>query len=195
MGSARRTAAVLWILGATVYLVCETVAAAGLPGYSHITDYISDLGVRDVMNLGAFMAHGILFGLAAAVLVGGCPLTGARVFLIAAVANTVGNILVGTFQSGTPDARWHVVGAGLAIVGGNVAVMTAGIAGRAVGAPPWFRRVSVALGGFGLICLIALIIDGANGSHALPAGMVERGSVYPIIVWELLAGITLLRRR
>ena len=194
MGSAR-LAAVLWILGATVYLVCETVAAAAVPGYSYLTDYISELGVREVMNVGAFMVHGILFGLAAVVLVRGCPLVGARVFLIAAVANTAGNILVGTFQSGTPNAHWHVIGAGLAIVGGNVALITAGIAGRAVRAPTWFRRASVTLGGFGLVCLIALITDGANGSRALPAGMVERGSVYPIIIWELRAGITLLRRR
>ncbi|MGE2737499.1 DUF998 domain-containing protein [Mycolicibacterium vaccae] len=194
MGSVR-TAAVIWILGATVYLVCEAVAAAGLPGYSYSADYISDLGVSDVMNVGAFMVHGILFGIAAAVLARGRATTAARVFLVAAVANTVGNILVGTFHSGTPDARWHVVGAGLAIVGGNVAVIAAGFAGRALQAPPWARWASFAFGTFGLVCLITLIVDGANGSRVLPAGLVERGSVYPIIAWELLAGFTLLRRR
>ncbi|MGE2730817.1 DUF998 domain-containing protein [Mycolicibacterium vaccae] len=194
MASAR-TAAVIWILGATAYLVCEAVAAAGLPGYGYSADYISDLGVSDVMNVGAFMVHGILFGIAAVVLARGCATTAARVFLVAAVANTVGNILVGTFHSGTPDARWHVVGAGLAIVGGNVAVIAAGFAGRALQAPSWARRASFALGTFGLVCLITLIIDGANGSRVFPAGLVERGSVYPIIAWELLAGLTFLRRR
>jgi hypothetical membrane protein len=194
VGSAR-TAAVIWILGATAYLVCEAVAAAGFPGYSYLADYISDLGVSDVMNIGAFMVHGILFGLAAVVLARGCTTTAARVFVVAAVANAVGNILVGMFHSGTPDAHWHVVGAGLAIVGGNVAVIAAGFAGRALGAPSWALRASFALGTFGLVCLTTLIIDGATGSRVVPAGLVERGSVYSIIAWELLAGFTLLRRR
>lgn len=194
MGSAR-TAAVIWVLGATVYLVCEAVAAAGFPGYSYLADYISDLGVSDVMNVGAFVVHGILFGLAAVVSARGCAATAARVFVVAAVANTLGNVLVGTFHSGAPDARWHVVGAGLAIVGGNVAVIAAGFAGRTLRAPSWALRTSFALGTFGLVCLTTLIIDGATGSRVLPAGLVERGSVYPIIAWEVLAGVTLLRRR
>ena len=194
MGSAR-AAAVIWILGATTYLVCEAVAAAGFPGYSYLADYISDLGVSDVMNVGAFIVHGILFGLAAVVLARGCMTSAVRVFVAAAVANAVGNILVGTFHSSTPDARWHVVGAGLAIVGGNVALIAAGFAGRGLQAPSWARRASFVLGGFGLLCLATLIVDGANGSRVLPVGLVERGSVYPIIVWELLAGFTLLRRR
>ena len=44
----------LWLVGAAVYLICEAVAAARLPGYSYIADYISDLGVSAVMNFGAF---------------------------------------------------------------------------------------------------------------------------------------------
>ena len=39
-----RAAAVVWLAGAAVYLVSESIAASSFPGYSYIGDYISDLG-------------------------------------------------------------------------------------------------------------------------------------------------------
>ena len=56
------------------------------------------------------------------------------------------------------------------------------------------QRAGVALGAVGLLCLAVLVIDGVNGA-SLPVGLVERGAVYPIIAWELLAGVTILRTR
>ena len=105
-----------------------------------------------------------------------------------AYLNALGNIGVGGFQSG---ATAHVVGAGLAIIGGNVAVVLGGLGSRSLGAPRMFRAVSVALGAFGLVCLAVLVVDGADGA-TLPVGLVERGAVYPIIAWEVMAGVALL---
>ena len=176
----RVAAAWIWLVGAAVYLVCEAIAAARFAGYSYVHDYISDLGVSAVMNVG-FMVHGSLFLLGAVVIARGCPSGwGRRAFVVAAAANALGNVLVGAFRSGN---HWHVVGAGLAIVGGNVAVIVAGVARR--------RRWSVVLGVVGLSCLLALVLD---GSRNVPAGLVERGSVYSIIVWEIAMGAVLLRR-
>ena len=59
----------IWLVGAAVYLVCEAVAAASVPGYSYSADYISDLGVSAVMNVGAFMLHGSLLLLGAVIFV------------------------------------------------------------------------------------------------------------------------------
>lgn len=184
----------IWLVGAAVYLVCEAVAAASVPGYSYITDYISDLGVSAVMNVGAFMLHGSLLLLGAVVFVRACPAArwAGWSFVLAAAANAVGNILVGTFRSGVPA---HVIGAGLAIVGGNIAVIIAGLAGDRVGASRSYRRASVITGAVGLGCLLALIVDGVIGSRFLPPGLVERGSVYSIILWEVMTGVAILRRR
>jgi len=88
-----------------------------------------------------------------------------------------------------------VIGAGLAIAGGNVAVIIAGVGSRGIGAAPSFRRASVAIGLIGLACLLALVIDSSSGSRALPVGLVERGAVYSTVAWELLAGVTILRGR
>jgi hypothetical membrane protein len=193
-----RAAAGLWLAGATVYLVCEAIAAARFPGYRYTADYISDLGVSAVMNVGAFATHGVLFLAGAVVLTRACSTRGwaSRAFLLAAVANAVGNIVVATFRSGAVDpsghADWHVIGAGMAIVGGNVAVIIAGLGSRRLGASGSYRLVSVAIGALGLACLLALIIDGATGSRLLPAGLMERGGVYSIIGWEIITGLTIL---
>ena len=149
----------LWLVGAAVYLICEAVAAARLPGYSYTADYISDLGVSAVMNVGAFATHGVLFLAGAVVLTRTCSTEGwaGWAFLLAAAANAVGNIVVATFRSGAVDssghAHWHVVGAGMAIVGGNVAVIIAGLGSRRLGASRSYRLVSVAIGVVGLACL------------------------------------------
>lgn len=192
MNRARLTG-VIWLLGVSVYLACEAIAASRVDGYSYATDFISDLGVVPLMNIGGFAVHGALFAAGALVIAWEWLQRNriARIFVAAAVANAVGNILVGTFHSGTAQAHWHVVGAGLAIVGGNVAVIAGGIGSRAFGASRAFRRAAILLGGFGIASLLVLIVD---GSRVLPTGLVERGSVYSIIAWELLAGAALLVR-
>ncbi|WNG94434.1 DUF998 domain-containing protein [Mycobacterium sp. ITM-2016-00318] len=174
-----------------MYLVCEAVAAAGYPGYSYIDDYISDLGVYAIMNIG-FTMHGALFLLGAIVVSRACRDIGAAGwgFVLAAAANAIGNALVGAFRSGD---HWHVLGAGLAIVGGNVAVVIAGIGSRE--ASRRYSSASIVIGAVGLACLTALIIDGASGSRLIPVGVLERGSVYSIVVWELMTGVVLLRFR
>lgn len=177
-------AAVIWLLGAIAYLLCEAIAAARLPGYSYVHDYISDLGATAVMNVG-FMVHGALF-LVGAVLISRSVSIG-RSFVIAAAANAIGNVLVGAFRSGVTA---HTIGAGLAIVGGNAAAIIAGLA--KVGAPRGYRVASVALGVIGLTCLLTLIIDGANGSRLFPVGIVERGSVYSITIWEIMTAVAIL---
>lgn len=192
-----RLAGVIWLLGAAVYLVCEAIAAAASDGYSYSADFISDLGVHPVMNVGAFMVHGILFLIGAFVVTRGQATTGpaAKGFVLAAATNAIGNVLIGVYPSGSAQAHLHVFGAAMAILGGNVAVILAGVCGRAVGATPTFRRASIGFGVFGIACLAVLIIDGANGSRVLPAGLIERGAVYTIIGWELMAGVAILRRR
>ena len=186
-----RSAGVIWLAGAAVYLVGEAVTATGMEGYSYLADYISDLGVSGLMNR-AFMLHGALF-LIGAILATRSDSAGwiGRVFVVAAALNAVGNIGVGGFQSG---ATAHVVGAGLAIIGGNVAVILGGLGSRTVGASRTFRAVSIALGVTGLVCLAVLVIDGIDGG-TLPVGLVERGAVYPIIAWEVMAGVALVRPR
>ncbi|MGZ6780398.1 MAG: DUF998 domain-containing protein [Mycobacterium sp.] len=189
----KRIAAVIWIVGAAVYLVCEAVATVRLRGYSYVDDYISDLGVAPVMSVGGFILHGCLFLAGAMVFCGSCPKLGwaGWGFAMMAAANALGNVIVGTVRIGAV----HATGAAMAILGGNIAVIMAGVGSRRIGAPSIYRRASVAIGAIGIACLLTLVIDGANGSRDLPVGIMERGAVYSIVGWEIMTGAAILCRR
>lgn len=181
-----RLAALLWLAGAVVYFAAEAAAVSALPGYSYVVDYVSTLGDPAVsprapmMNV-AFAFQGVCFA-AAALLV-----TRARKqlwYLAFAGANGVGNILIAVVHSGQGNS-WHVVGAALALIGGNGAA----IAGSALVASRPYRMASIALGAVGLVCL-AVVAAGVS-----PVGLWERGSVYPIFAWQILIAVLLLRRQ
>ena len=122
-------------MAAVGYLILEAVAAAGFePVYSYARNYISDLGVnagelvhgrminspRSYLMHTAFYLQGLLFFPGALLIVGVPNSRRARMFLGLVAANAVGNIVIGTLHSG----KLHRVGAALAIVGGNAAILT-----------------------------------------------------------------------
>jgi len=208
-----RFAGALWLLAGLCYLASETAAAMAFPGYSYARNYISDLGVpyvgsidgrslnsplAEVMNIGGFVLDGAFFALAA-IMARRTVGTAARadnIFLILALMHSLGTILVGAVHSGPREVaagiqQLHVIGAGMAILGGNAALIAAAAAARRFGAPRYYRLASVMLGSLGLIAIAVLEIGGT----ALPAGLLERASVYPITLWEIATGIAILARR
>ncbi len=183
----------LWVVATLAYFLAEAVAAAALPGYSYAADYISLLGQPNssphatLMNA-AFVAQGVLFPLGAMLLAPGARAPKDLLFLAFAVLNGLGNIMVATVHSGAGE-RWHVVGAALAIVGGNAAVLAGSSALRGQIPSPTYRVASVVLATVGLVGLIGTAFE----SPAV--GLWERGSVYPIFVWQAGTALCLLSRR
>jgi hypothetical protein len=141
----------------------------------------------------AFYLQGILFFLGTLLIVGVPNSRRARIFLGLVAANAVGNIVIGTLHSG----KLHRVGAALAIFGGNAAILTGSAVVATIGCHRWYRRISKLVAALGLLCLIMLMINSATSkAHLLPDGAWERGSVYSIIMWQLLtAGCLLTIRR
>lgn len=199
--------ATLWIVAAVGYLILEAVAAAGYePVYSYARNYISELGVNGELVHGrmsgstrsylmhtAFYLQGILFFLGALLIVGVPDSRRARIFLGLVAANAVGNIVIGTLHSG----KLHRVGAALAIVGGNTAILAGSAIVATIGGHRWYRRISKLVAALGLLSLMMLLINSATSkANVLPDGVWERGSVYSIIIWQLLtAGCLLTIRR
>lgn len=205
----------LWIVAGGAYLVLEAVAAAAFrPHYSYADNYISDLGVTSpavlhgrqvdsplayLMNT-AFYLQGTFFFLAATLLV--CAIRPRRpgLFISFAALNAVGNILVGTIHSGpaaeADGTAWlHAAGAVGAIAGGNLAILAGSALVRKAGAPQWYRAASLALAAVGLLSFTMFAIGSTTAAvQLLPAGVWERGSVYSIIVWQMLTGGYLLHR-
>lgn len=187
-----RVGALLWIASAVCYFVAEAVAAAGFDGYAYAADFVSTLGDPErspraaVMNA-AFVVQGLAFPLGAWLVSRAAQAGRALPFLSLAVCNGVGNLLVAAVPSGAGSA-WHGVGAALALIGGNVAVLAGSSVLRSALAAPAYRKVSIALGVFGLLCLLAV------ASELSPIGAWERGSIYAIYAWQVLTGIMVIAR-
>ena len=194
-----RLAGALWLAAGLTYLASETIAAVAFPGYSYAANYISDLGVPYampgghsslawVMNFGGFILDGLLYGAAAVIVFR----SGAsRAFLALALIHAVGTILVGSVHSGPREVAsglhgLHVLGAAMAIIGGNLASIAASSFGT-----PAYRQISLGLGLIGLLSLVLLEANRLLGTAILPDGVFERGSVYAITAWELLTGLML----
>ncbi|MDQ1137301.1 putative membrane protein [Microbacterium sp. SORGH_AS 1204] len=206
---ALRTAGVLFIAAAVVYVGTEAIAGAAFPGYSYAQNYISDLGVPEVgpydgrfldsplhavMNAG-FLAQGVLFLLATVVAARGLPARPAAPWVGLAALHAVGITLVAFVHGGPQSAAsgfivFHVIGAGLAIVCGNLASIAGGVA---LGARR-FRAFSVGIAAVGLLCLVGLQLQPSLAGADVPDGVWERGSVYAITAWELAAGVVLITR-
>jgi hypothetical membrane protein len=212
MNKLRPFAAATFLLGPAIYLAAEAITAAAWksPSYSYADNWISDLGsatagvfqgreldspLHVVMNSG-FIVQGLLFGIATVLL--SRTISGRSTFTaVTGVVTMIGYILVGTFhgslqaqQNGTLPL--HFTGATLAIVGGNVLALVLGIHWRKTPETRLIGLVSIVVGAFGLVSVVALFLTFNAG---LPSGAIERGSVYTIVIWQLAVAIALLRSR
>lgn len=202
-----------WVLAGLAFVIAEAVAATRFtPSYDYAVNYISELGVTgcvakpggaqacsplaDMMNT-AFIASGLLFGIAAALIYPQLQGRGRRLMLILSAIHAIGLVLVGVFHGGAfvgaeGLAIFHVIGALMAIVGGNIAIATAPVA-RDLGAPALLRRLGPWSAAIGLAGLVVLIISsGAKLGIPPGEGAWERLSVYTISLWDVLIGGWLL---
>lgn len=191
-----------FILGAAAYVAAEAISASAWeePTYRYAYNYISDLGVAGplaidgrevlsplawVMNLG-FMAHGLLFALGYVLVL---PLLEGKakfIALAAAVIHGIGNMMIGYFPGISYDGPSpHLIGAGLAIIGGNLAAILGGLSVRR--SYPGVGWGGVGLGIFGMVAL-GIMVSGIFGHPAV----FERLSVYSITAWDLIFGFNML---
>ncbi|WP_322857262.1 hypothetical protein [Mycobacterium shigaense] len=60
----------------------------------------------------------------------------------------------------------------------------------------WYRRICILVATFGVLCLIMLTINARTArAELLPDGAWERGSVYSIILWQLVIAIDIVSTR
>ncbi|WP_455818224.1 DUF998 domain-containing protein [Pseudomonas cerasi] len=193
-----RAGACCFAAGGLLYLLAERISALAWhhPAYRYSHNYISDLGIpecalqicsplHNVMNTG-FAAEGVLFLLACWLLrpqlAGGMGWAA----LLAGGLHGIGGVLIALFHSGGEAAgvTWHQVGAVMAIGGGNLCLIATGLAIRRC--TPVYAGFSLLLGMGGLVCMLMIPYV------ALPIGIIERAAVYPITLWQLVSGFSLL---
>ena len=99
----------------------------------------------------------------------------------------IGSVLVGLYQGGVPsEDGLHGLGARLSFLGGNFTALLSGVA--------LFREnkkyavVSIVLGIIGLISA-GFMNNAINNNLSDVVAIYERMTVYPITLWQLMAGI------
>jgi len=203
----RRAAGAAWLAAAAIYLAAETASALRFtPSYSYAHDFISELGVTrcapagcsplaGLMNFG-FLAAGLLFILATALVFRALG-RGRLAFTLLGVAHGTGLVLVATFHGGAAAvlerlAVFHIIGAVLAIFGGNLAIALSPVA-RSFGGPASLQTLGRILGVVGLVAVTVLSVTVTRRSLFLfDYGLWERLSVYTILLWEAVIGAWLL---
>lgn len=217
--TARSTAiaAICWVSAALIYLLAEALAASAFPDYSYAMNYISDLGVPNVENLGsraidsplhsvintAFILHGLLFATAAASAARLAQPRWRLPFLISALAHALGMVLIATVNGGQANISlglgWvHLLGAFLAFFGGHLSAVFIGISflrpsDRIRSGHGRFVGVtSILFGLIGILGIVLLQIDvRILPGTVLPDGVWERTGMYAIVVWEVFFGTVL----
>jgi hypothetical membrane protein len=201
-------AAAALVVAGIQYVVLEAVTAAAWknPPYSYAHNNISDLGVpscggevggrvicsplHTLMNT-SFILQGVLYGVAALLLFRLLPGRRPWIYAVLGVIHLIGFTLVGLFH-GSPEAGLdggmaiHIFGAALLILSANAASIVVGLRLRRT--HRGWGLTGIALGVLGLL---SLVVMGATGGTDISSAF-ERGSVYPFIAAELLAGVALL---
>ncbi len=203
------TAGVALVAAAVIYVLAELVSALAWthPPYSYANDYISDLGVPGpsefflnhiinspaawVMNAG-FIVNGILVLLAGVLLLRLHPGVKPKILLALVIIYAIGIVLVGSFHGSKFSAEhglsgFHAAGALMAIGGGNVLLILTGAFPGVLGLRKAIGVTFVLLGSVGALCL--LLSGSVLTAHP---GILERGSVYTIIAFQLIAGASFL---
>jgi hypothetical membrane protein len=200
----------IYFLLPSIYLGGELWASqAYTPYYSYKKHFTSQLGIPYVytdpqsreesfspraamMNLN-FIANGILFFVAQLFLLRSTNSPGAPTLrTIVAALYGVGIVLVGLYPGGPEEAKgnagtWHIVGAVLAIVLGNVNSILAGYNSSKQN----YRLISMGLGFTGLIGFVGFVVQLASG-NTLTMGLWQRTTIYPTIAWEFVTADMLM---
>jgi len=176
----RSIAGAFLFVGAAQYLLLITIASARYPGYSLATNAISDLGVGPTALL--FNASTAVFG--AFVLIGALVGTRALGPRLAATIAVAGICAIGVALFPETSGAPHSILALLAFVFGAVSAL---ISFRFLRQP-----LACFAAGLGIISLTALVLELTQHDLGIGKGGMERMVAYPIFIWLLGFGGSLM---
>jgi hypothetical membrane protein len=192
---ARQAGAVL-LLAPIQFIIVMIVVQLKYPGYSDISNYISDLG-------GAHSPWALVFD-GSVIVLGLLTLLGTYLLLSAfnhrlsrtlglgflAIAG-IGAVGVGVFPETTPvlHGQMHEIVSDIAFIGAGLALIN--LPGAMLRDTRWdgYRLFTFLLGA---ITLIAIVLFSTKAWGALGPGGMERLIVAPILLWSIVVGIHLL---
>ena len=191
-----KVAGYVFLIGSIYYIVAEAISA------TFFNDSITNTYMfHTISQLGIPNADSPLFWLmnSAFILIGLALIFGnfyrfkdyivrrRTAFYILTLITGVGVIIVGLIHGGNPlTSGYHTFGAIMAILGGNVMLV---VISRSMDDFETYQKITLALGAFGIIIFWIMFFNVEN----VYMPVLERLSVYTLIVWSFLTGVYLLR--
>ena len=198
----------LLVLAAVGYVLIEAIVATAWsnPPYDYLQNLVPSLGstacgpyngqfvcspLHGLMNT-MFVVHGLLFAIAGVLL--SRLLAGRRrtVVVILSVLYAVGLSMITIFHHAAGMAVivrvLNISGAFLAIFAGGVIAILAATQAGGLRFPRWTTWVSMILG---VIAILGGVVFFALSIG--PLGVRERVSIYPLLLWQIVAGLVLVR--
>ena len=190
-----KVAGIVFIIGSVYYLIAEAICATFFNASflnTYVFHTISELGIP-----GADSPLSLLMN-SAFVLIGLTLLFGnfykfkdfiiknRTVFYILTLITSLGVIIVGFIHGGNPlTSGYHTLGAVMAILGGNILLV---IIARSMNEFANFQKITLTLALIGLAAFWIMFFSMDN----VYMPVLERLSVYTLVVWSFIAGVYLI---
>lgn len=192
----RKVAGYVFIIGSLYYILAEAISAAffNAPIFdTYVFHTISELGIPNansplfwLMN-SAFILIGLTLMFASFYNLKDYISKNRTVFYIFTVITGLGVIIVGLIHGGNPfTLGYHMLGAMMAILGGNVMLV---VISRSMDDFGGYQKTTLALGIFGIVVFWIMFFNMKN----MYMPVLERLSVYTLIIWSFLTGLYLIK--
>ena len=191
-----RVAGIIFIIGSLYYVIAEAISAISFNASlfnTYIFHTISELGIPNgnsplfwLMN-SAFILIGLALIFSNFYRLKDFIIKNKAIFYILTLVTGVGVIIVGFIHGGNPfTLGYHMLGAMMAILGGNVLLV---VISRSMQDFGIYQKATLILGILGLIAFWIMFFN--MEVSFMP--VFERLSVYTLILWSFLTGVYLLR--
>ena len=191
-----KVAGIIFVLGSLYYLIAEAISAAFFNASfadTYLFNTISALGIPN-SNSPLFWLMNSAFILIGLTLIFGnfykfkeFIVKNNKVFYIFTLITSFGVIIVGLIHGGNPlTSGYHTGGAIMAILGGNILLV---LTAKSMDEFKIYQKVTLILGAFGLAAFWIMFFN----LESVYMPVLERLSVYPLILWSLLTGLCLIK--
>ena len=191
-----KVAGIVLIVGSLYYIICEAISAAFFKASltnTYLFHTISELGIPNgnsplfcLMN-SAFILIGITLIFGYFYKFKGNIVKNRIICSIFTLITAFGVIIVGLIHGGNPlTSGYHTLGAVMAILGGNILLV---LISKSMVDFNNYQKITLTLGIFGLIAFWILFFN----VESIYMPIFERLSVYTLIIWSFLTGISLIK--
>ena len=193
-----KVAGTVFLIGSLYYILAEAVSAAFFKASffnTYVFHTISELGIPNGNSPLFWLMNSAFVLIGLAVIFGNFYelkdylIKNRILILIFTLITGLGVIIVGLIHGGNPlTSGYHTMGAVMAILGGNILLL---LISRSMEEFGTYHKITFVLGLFGLVVFWIMFFNVEN----VYMPVLERLSVYTMIIWEFLTGVFLVNNR